>query len=79
MHSHLANVCDDMAFASKLSLFSFILVLLCFCVLLLFRTVCACAVFFFSQRTNAYLIATILTDMEQIVMIEFLTVTVKPD
>lgn len=34
---------------------------------------------FFSQPTNAYLIPTILTDMEQVVMIEFLTVTIKSD
>jgi hypothetical protein len=46
----------------------------CFCVLLLLRTV---RVSFSPQPTNAYLIATILTDMEQVVMIEFLTVTIK--
>ena len=48
-----------------------------FFVLLLLRTVRVCP--FYSQPTNAYLIATILTDMEQVVMIEFLTVTIKPD
>jgi hypothetical protein len=62
--------------------FSFLFFLLhtrtffCFCVLLLLRTVCV-RVPFLPQPTNAYLIATILTDMEQVVMIEFLTVTIK--
>lgn len=73
-HSHLAGGCDDMAFSRcfalclKLSFLFFLLhtrTFFCFCTFVL-RAVCACALS--PQPTNAYLIATILTDMEQAVM-----------
>jgi hypothetical protein len=83
----MASGCDDMVFLGCFALcpktflsffFSLILVLS-----LIFVYFCCCAlcvrVPFPPQPTNAYLIATILTDMEQVVMIEFLTVTIKPD
>ena len=51
-----------------LSIFlSLILVLLFLCTFVVLRIVRACALFPLNQ-TNAYIIATILTDMEQVVM-----------
>jgi hypothetical protein len=56
--------------------FSLILELLLFlCTFVVPHCVCVCP--FPLNQTNVYLIATILTDMEQVVMIEFLTVTIK--